>query len=71
MHQNLRDFVAVRVNRKESVLEPLKAGLEEALDLVIQIEKPDAQKPPRFLPIVVFPTHPTPVKNMRICIPCP
>jgi len=44
MHQSLRGFVAVRVNRKESILEPLNAGLEEALDLVIQIEKPDAQK---------------------------
>jgi len=48
MHQSLRGFVAERVNRKESVPESLKAGLEEALDLVIQIEKPDAQKLPHF-----------------------
>jgi hypothetical protein len=48
MHQSLRGFVAERVNRKESVLEPLNAGLEEALDLVIQIEKPDAQKLRQF-----------------------
>ena len=41
MHQSLRGFVAERVNRKESVLEALNAGLEEALDLFIQIEKPD------------------------------
>ncbi len=48
MHQSLRGFVAERVNRKESVPESLNAGLEEALDLVIQIEKPDAQKLPHF-----------------------
>ena len=36
------------MNRKESVLEPLNASLEEALDLVIQIEKSDAQKLPRY-----------------------
>ncbi len=48
MHQSLRGFVAERVNRKESVPESLNAGLEEALDLVIQIEKPDAHKLPHF-----------------------
>ncbi len=68
MHQSLRGFVAERVNRQESVPESLNAGFEEALDLVIQIEKPDVQKLPIFLPIVVVPTQPTPVKNMRICI---
>ena len=48
MCQSVRGFVAERVNRKESVPESLNTGLEEALDLVIQIEKPDAQKLPHF-----------------------
>ncbi len=48
MHHSLCSFVAERVNRKKSVPESIKAGLEEALDLVIQIEKPDAQKLSHF-----------------------
>ncbi len=48
MYQSLRGFVAERVNCKEPVLEPLNAGLEEALDLLIQIEKSDALKLPHY-----------------------
>jgi hypothetical protein len=48
MHQSFRSFVAKRVTRKKSVLESLNAGLEETLDLVIEIEKPDTQKLRQF-----------------------
>jgi hypothetical protein len=57
------------VHRKKSILESLNAGPEETLDLIVQVEKPNAQKLPQFLPIVVFPTQLTPVKNKRICEP--
>ena len=68
MHQSLRCFVVERVNRKKSVLEPFNTGLEETLNLVIQIEKHDTKKlsPSFFLQIVVVSTKLTPVKNMRI-----
>jgi len=49
MHQSLRSFVAERVNCKKPVLESLNAGIEEILDLVIHIKKPDAKKLSHFL----------------------
>jgi hypothetical protein len=48
MHQSLCGFISERVHRKKTILESLDAGLEETLDFIIQIEKPDAQKPPQF-----------------------
>jgi hypothetical protein len=46
-------------------LELLNASSEEALNLFVQVEKRNIQKLGNTLPTVVFPTHPTPVKNIR------
>jgi hypothetical protein len=43
------------VHRKKSILESLNAGPEETLDLIVQVEKPNAQKLPQFFADCRFP----------------
>jgi len=42
MKQGLRRLVAVGVRSQESLLQPLDTGIEEGLDLMVQIEESEA-----------------------------